>query len=167
MNPTLAAGRAIVFLAPHVKRLHVFVRRDLSATMSRYLIDRISALCNVEIHVGTDLTELAPSGDRLAGAIVRDRASGTSTRHEICLLFLFIGATPHTRWLNGSVTTDDKGFILTDASDSSLETSMPGVYAIGDVRAGSTKRVAAAVGDGAVAISQIHSYLSRLSKEVA
>ncbi|MDR3384075.1 FAD-dependent oxidoreductase [Cupriavidus basilensis] len=164
-----SAGQAIVFLAPHVKRLHVFVRRDLSATMSRYLIDRISALSNVEIHVGTDLTELAPSGDRLASATVRDRASGTLTRYGICHLFLFIGATPHTRWLNGSVATDDKGFILTGAgaSDASLETSMPGVYAIGDVRAGSTKRVAAAVGDGAAAISQIHAYLSRLSKEVA
>ena len=164
-----SAGQAIVFLAPHVKRLHVFVRRDLSATMSRYLIDRISALSNVEIHVGTELTELAPSGDRLASATVRDRASGTLTCYGICHLFLFIGATPHTRWLNGSVATDDKGFILTGAgaSGASLETSMPGVYAIGDVRAGSTKRVAAAVGDGAAAISQIHGYLSRLSKEVA
>ncbi|CBJ34898.1 FAD-dependent oxidoreductase [Ralstonia solanacearum] len=162
-----SAGQAIVFLAPHVKRLHVFVRRDLSETMSRYLIDRISALSNVEIHVGTDLTELTPNSDTLANATVRDRASGTFTHYAICHLFLFIGATPHTRWLNGSIATDDKGFILTGGSASSLETSMPGVFAIGDVRAGSTKRVAAAVGDGAAAIAQIHSYLSKLKKEVA
>ncbi|EHP41651.1 thioredoxin-disulfide reductase [Cupriavidus basilensis OR16] len=94
-------------------------------------------------------------------------ALSSGWRFSPATLFLFIGATPHTRWLNDSIATDDKGFILTGASDASLETSMPGVYAIGDVRAGSTKRVAAAVGDGAAAIAQIHNYLSRLSKEVA
>ncbi|MCT7298374.1 FAD-dependent oxidoreductase [Ralstonia sp. CHL-2022] len=160
-----SAGQAIVFLAPHVRRLHVFVRRDLSETMSRYLIDRISALPNVEIHVGADLTELTPSGTALASATVRDRASGTTSRYDICHLFLFIGATPHTHWLDGAVATDDKGFILTGESAASLETSMPGVFAIGDVRAGSTKRVAAAVGDGAAAIAQIHGVLSKLKKE--
>lgn len=160
-----SAGQAIVFLAPHVRCLHVFVRRELSETMSRYLIDRISALPNVEIHVGTDLIELTPSGAALASATVRDRASGNTACYDICHLFLFIGATPHTRWLNGSVAMDDKGFILTGSSTLSLETSMPGVFAIGDVRAGSTKRVAAAVGDGAAAIAQIHGVLSQLKKE--
>ncbi|WP_244222760.1 hypothetical protein [Cupriavidus lacunae] len=77
--------------------------------MSRYLIDRISVLSNVEIHVGTDLTELAPNGGTLASATVRDCASGTSTHYDIGHLFLFIDATPHTRWLNDSVQTDDKG----------------------------------------------------------
>ncbi|MGE6494813.1 FAD-dependent oxidoreductase [Cupriavidus metallidurans] len=162
-----SAGQAIVFLAPHVKRLHVFVRRELSETMSRYLIDRISALPNVDIHVGTDLIGLAPHDETLASATVRDRASAALTQYEICHLFLFIGATPHTCWLNGSLAMDDKGFILTGGSTSSLETSMPGVFAIGDVRAGSTKRVAAAVGDGAAAISQIHNYLSKQAKEAA
>ena len=80
-------------------------------------------------------------------------------------LFLFIGAAPRTRWLNGAVVTDDRGFILTGGPASPLETSMPGVFAIGDVRAGSTKRVAAAVGDGAAAIAQVHTYLSVLEKE--
>jgi thioredoxin reductase (NADPH) len=120
-----SAGQAIVFLAPHVKRLHVFVRRELSETMSRYLIDRISALPNVDIHVGTDLIGLAPHGETLASATVRDRASAALTQYEICHLFLFIGATPHTCWLNGSLAMDDKGFILTGGSTSSLETSMP------------------------------------------
>ncbi|TIO52140.1 MAG: cyclic nucleotide-binding domain-containing protein [Mesorhizobium sp.] len=162
-----SAGQAIVFLASHVKRLHVFVRRGLSQTMSRYLIDRVSALPNVEVHVGTDLVELDCDGEALAGAIVRDRASGASVRFDINHLFLFIGATPHTRWLGGSVEMDDKGFILTGGVTTSLETSMPGVFAIGDVRAGSTKRVAAAVGDGAAAVAQIHSYLSRSTREAS
>ena len=160
-----SAGQAIAFLAPQVRRLHVFVRRDLSETMSRYLIDRIAALSNVEIHVGADVVELDGEGDALAGANVCDRASGASTRYDISHLFLFIGATPHTGWLSGSMATDDKGFILTGAGALSLETTLPGVFAIGDVRAGSTKRVAAAVGDGAAVIAQIHSYLSRLTKE--
>ena len=162
-----SAGQAIVFLAPHVKRLHVFVRRDLSQTMSRYLIDRISALPNVEVHVGADLFELDSDGDALAGAVVRDRASGACVRYDIAQLFLFIGATPHTSWLSGSVEMDGKGFILTGQSTASLETSMPGVFAIGDVRAGSTKRVAAAVGDGASAVAQIHNYLSKSTKEAS
>jgi len=160
-----SAGQAIVFLAPYVKRLHVFVRRDLSETMSRYLIDRISALPNVEIHVATDLVELDNAGGILLGAVVCDRTSGESARYDISHLFLFIGAMPHTRWLGNSIATDDKGFIHTGESTLSLETSMPGVFAIGDVRAGSTKRVAAAVGDGAAVIAQIHNYLSRLTKE--
>ncbi|MGM3278202.1 FAD-dependent oxidoreductase [Ralstonia sp. 24A2] len=160
-----SAGQAIVFLAPYVKRLHVFVRRDLSETMSRYLIDRISALPNVEIHVATDLIELDCAGETLLGAVVRDRTGGESTRYNISHLFLFIGAMPHTRWLGNSIATDDHGFIQAGESTLSLETSMPGVFAIGDVRAGSTKRVAAAVGDGAAVIAQIHSYFSRLSKE--
>lgn len=160
-----SAGQAIVFLASHVRRLHVFVRRDLSQTMSRYLIDRISALSNVAIHVGTDLSGLACYGSALTGAVVRDRASGASISYDISHLFLFIGAKPHTHWLRGTLAMDGKGFIVTGGGTAPLETSMPGIFAIGDVRAGSTKRVAAAVGDGAAAIAQIHSYLSASSKD--
>lgn len=154
-----SAGQAIVFLAPQVRRVHVFVRRALEETMSRYLIDRIAALPNVELHVGTDLVELDCDGHALTTAIVRDRESGTLSRYGICHLFLFIGARPHTRWLGDAIRTDDKGFILTGEGGAPLETSLPGVFAIGDVRAGSTKRVAAAVGEGAAAIAQIHAYL--------
>lgn len=157
-----SAGQAIVFLAPHVNRLHVFVRRDLSQTMSRYLIDRISTLPNVEIHVGAEVVALDADAGVLTGAVVRNHATGTSTRYDINHLFLFIGAVPNARWLCGSVAMDDKGFIVTGRSELPLETSMPGVFAIGDIRAGSTKRVAAAVGDGAAAIGQIHGYLSKL-----
>ncbi len=162
-----SAGQAIVFLAPQVRHLHLFVRRALTETMSRYLIDRIAALRNVEIHVGADLVELDCDGTTLTQAVVRQRATGTTRRHDISHLFLFIGATPHTHWLGGAVATDEKGFIQTGNGASSLETSVPGVFAIGDVRAGSTKRVAAAVGDGAAAIAQIHSYLSKLDKQHA
>jgi len=162
-----SAGQAIVYLATQVRRVHVFVRRDLSETMSRYLIDRIAALPNVEVHVGSDLVALEGKGHVLSDAVVRDKATGDLARYAVHHLFLFIGATPHVRWLNGSVETDDKGFILTGGSALPLETSMPGVFAIGDVRAGSTKRVAAAVGDGAAAVAQIHSYLSNLAKEPA
>ncbi len=156
-----SAGQAVVFLAPRVKRLHLVVRRDLAETMSRYLIDRIDALPNVEIHIGTEITSL--EGDRaqgLTGINFRDRADGArhscASRH----LFLFIGADPNTDWLDGCAETDDKGFIVTGQGALSLETSLPGIFAIGDVRAGSTKRVAAAVGEGAAVVSQIHSVLA-------
>lgn len=162
-----SAGQAIVFLAPQVKRLHVFVRRDLSQTMSRYLVDRIAALPHVTIHVGSEIAALDTEDGLLATAVARDRTSGALARYEIAHLFLFIGATPHAGWLGGAVATDDKGFILTGGAGSALETSLPGVFAIGDVRAGSTKRVAAAVGDGAAVIAQIHGYLGKLERATA
>ncbi|MGO4407767.1 FAD-dependent oxidoreductase [Bosea sp. RAF48] len=158
-----SAGQAIVFLTPQVKRLHVFVRRDLSETMSRYLIDRISALPNVEIHVGAEIAELDVNGGVLSGATVRNRSDHGLSRFGISHLFLFVGATPHAGWLRDTLATDEKGFILTGGEEAlPLETSVPGVFAIGDVRAGSTKRVAAAVGDGAAVVAQIHGYLGAL-----
>ncbi|TPG21807.1 thioredoxin reductase [Sphingomonas koreensis] len=163
-----SAGQAIVFLAPRVKRLHVIVRRPLAATMSRYLVDRIAALPNVELHVGAEIAAL--EGDRdggLTGAVFRRLSDGARNRCALRHLFLFIGADPNAAWLQGCVDTDDKGFVVTgqefsgDASRPKrailpLETSRPGVFAIGDVRAGSTKRVAAAVGEGAAVVAQIH-----------
>jgi len=154
-----SAGQAIVFLAPQVKRLHLSVRRDLSQTMSRYLIDRIAALPNVEMHVGSQIVAL--DGDRatgLTGARFRHR-DGSIQQRDLRHLFLFIGADPNTDWLAGCVETDDKGFIVTGKGGLPLETSLPGVFAIGDVRAGSTKRVAAAVGEGAAVVAQIHTLL--------
>ncbi len=167
-----SAGQAVVFLAPKVKRLHLVVRgRGLEATMSRYLIDRIAALPNVELHLGKEIIGL--EGDRtegLAAAVFRDRTSGARRTCELRHLFLFIGADPHTAWLQNRTAVDAKGFILTGLAcpDGSagrrtalpLETSFPGVFAIGDVRAGSTKRVAAAVGEGAAVVAQIHTALA-------
>ena len=157
-----SAGQAVVFLAGQVRRLHLIVRRPLADTMSRYLIDRIAALPNVEVHVGYEVASL--EGDRASGlsaATFRHRADGSSKRHELRHLFLFIGADPNADWARECVDTDANGFVLTGAGSLPLETSVPGVFAIGDVRAGSTKRVAAAVGEGAAAVAQIHALLAR------
>ncbi|MCK8787720.1 FAD-dependent oxidoreductase [Roseomonas sp. NAR14] len=166
-----SAGQAVVYLAPRVRRLHLVVRGPgLEATMSRYLIERIAALPNVVLRTGTEVVRL--DGDRatgLAGMALRRRADGAEEALALRHLFLFIGADPHTAWLEGCVALDDKGFVLTGAAGAAagadsrlpLETSRPGVFAIGDVRAGSTKRVAAAVGEGAAVVAQIHAMLAR------
>jgi len=161
-----SAGQAVVFLAPKVKRLHMIVRGSgLEASMSRYLIDRIAALPNVELHTGCEVAAL--QGQRTTGltaAVFRDRATGTEITRPLRHLFLFIGADPNAQWLADCVAVDPKGFVLTGAEACGdprlpLETSRAGVFAIGDVRAGSTKRVAAAVGEGAAVVAQIHGYL--------
>jgi thioredoxin reductase (NADPH) len=165
-----SAGQAVVFLAPKVKRLHLVVRGEgLEASMSRYLIERIDALPNVELHTKTEVVAL--EGDAttgLTGAVFRDRTTGETHSCALRHLFLFIGAEPNAHWLDGCVALDNKGFVLTGAKCGErdghpvlpLETSRPGVFAIGDVRAGSTKRVAAAVGEGAAVVAQIHSVLA-------
>ena len=134
--------------------------------MSKYLIERIAALPNVTIHTHTEVKALegdAASG--LVGAVFRDRLSGDTHRRDLRHLFLFVGADPNAGWLQGCVALDDKGFVETGVAALSLQTDRPGVFAIGDVRAGSTKRVAAAVGEGAAVVSQIHQYLASLDDE--
>lgn len=168
-----SAGQAVVFLAPKVKRLHLIVRGPgLEASMSRYLIDRIAALPNVELHARSEI--IALEGDETAGltaAVFRDRTTGATRHCPLRHLFLFIGADPNALWLKGCVAVDAKGFVTTGSgfADGSgmpqrpalpLETNRPGVFAVGDVRAGSTKRVAAAVGEGAAVVAQIHSVLN-------
>jgi thioredoxin reductase (NADPH) len=163
-----SAGQAVVFLAPQVEKLHLVVRRDLSETMSRYLIDRILALPNVEIHVGFEVESL--EGTRatgLSGATFSSRNDATLHRRSLRHLFLFIGADPNANWARDCVETDARGFVLTGSGTQPLETSVPGVFAIGDVRAGSTKRVAAAVGEGAAVVAQIHGlFAARTAQEV-
>ncbi len=163
-----SAGQAVVFLAPKVKHLHLSVRgKGLEATMSRYLIDRIKALPNVTIYTGSEVVALSGDSQGLASATFRDRATGKDKTYPLRHLFLFIGADPNADWLKGCVETDGKGFVITGdkfAADAGrapmvLETSMPGVFAIGDVRAGSTKRVGAAIGEGAAVVAQIHQVL--------
>ena len=159
-----SAGQAVVFLAPKVKSLHLVVRGPgLEASMSRYLIDRIAALPNVELHTETEVVGL--EGDESTGltaAVFRERKSGITHTCRLRHLFLFIGADPNTAWLDGCVAMDKKGFVVTGASSAGgpFETSHPDVFAIGDVRAGSTKRVAAAVGEGAAVVPQIHNALA-------
>jgi len=158
-----SAGQACVFLAPQVEKLNLIVRRPLEETMSRYLIDRIKALPNVALHIGKEVVAL--DGDRargLQGVTFRCRTSGSEHHCDLNHLFLFIGADPNTDWLDGCVDLDVKGFVVTGQQGAApLETSRPGVFAAGDVRCGSTKRVAAAVGEGAAVIAQIHAHLAQ------
>jgi len=164
-----SAGQATVFLAPKVKRLHLVVRGDgLEASMSRYLIDRIKALRNVELHTKTEIVAL--EGDQvtgLTGAVFRCKTTGETHACPLRHIFLFIGADPNANWLEQCVDVDGKGFVITGSKFAvgngaigrpplPLETSNPHVFAVGDVRAGSTKRVAAAVGEGAAVVAQIH-----------
>ena len=159
-----SAGQAIAFLAPRVKQLHLVVRRPLAETMSRYLIDRIDALPNVVIHVGIEITGLKGSrAEGLQGMIFRNRADGSIKSCDSRHLFLFIGADPNTGWLEGCAETDEHGFLCTGKGTYPLETSLPGIFAIGDVRSGSTKRVAAAVGEGAAVVAQIHAAIAERS----
>ncbi|TBF82682.1 FAD-dependent oxidoreductase [Rhizobium leguminosarum] len=163
-----SAGQAVAYLAPQVKKLHLVARRPLEETMSQYLVDRIGQLPNVEIHMGCEID--AVSGDtrsELSGAVVRNNATGEKRDLELRHMFLFIGADPNAAWLVEHVKRDRSGFILTgpettganDGQRTSLETSLRNLFAIGDVRSGSTKRVAAAVGEGAAVVSQIHAAL--------
>jgi thioredoxin reductase (NADPH) len=161
-----SAGQAVVYLSEHVAKVWVLVRRDdLTATMSRYLIDRISGLANVEIVPQTEISALEGADGVLSAVRWRHTLTGEIVRRPTRHLFLFIGADPYTRWLEGSgVALDPKGFVLTGAdvgdNRSPLETSRRGVYAIGDIRAGSTKRVAAAVGEGAQVVDALHAYFT-------
>ncbi|WP_454766727.1 FAD-dependent oxidoreductase [Cupriavidus campinensis] len=168
-----SAGQAAVFLASHAAEVHMLVRGEgLEATMSRYLIDRLKSLPNVHLHTHAQITAMEGDG-WLSTVRYKERARGPDCiavpmRH----VFLFIGAEPNTEWLRAcNVETDAKGFVLsgyeahqscTERADYTLETSVPGVFAIGDVRSGSTKRVAAAVGEGAAVVAQIHRYLAGL-----
>ncbi|BAN28227.1 FAD-dependent oxidoreductase [Caballeronia insecticola] len=162
-----SAGQGVVFLASHANHVHLLVRSGgLEKSMSRYLIDRIRRLPNVTLHVETEVTCLG--GDEVGLRTVSCRSRNGNISFEVKHLFMFTGAVPNTDWLKGcGVTTDDKGFVLTgsrahrrlDDNDQILETSVEGVFAIGDVRAGSTKRVAAGVGEGAAVVSQIHTVL--------
>jgi len=142
------------FLAPSVKRLHLVARRDLTETMSAYLVERIASLSNVELHVGCELAGLQREQGGMLSATFRNRNGGGYLEPGLRQVFLFIGADPNTGLARGCVDVDERGFVATGKQFPSrldigrapfeLETSRPGVFAIGDVRAGSTKRVAAA-----------------------
>jgi thioredoxin reductase (NADPH) len=167
-----SAGQAVVFLAEKVKRLWLIVRRDLQATMSRYLVDRIMSLPNVTVVPRSEICGLEGHDGILKTIRWGNLDTGERTACDTPHLFLFIGADPHTAWLEGSgVALDKRGFVLTGtdvaAGRHSLETSRDGIFAIGDVRLGSVKRVAAAVGEGAQVISTIHSFLATRAREGA
>ena len=157
-----SAGQAVVYLSSQVSKVWLMVRGpSLDASMSRYLVERITARPNVEVVTETTVSALEGRDGVLEAIRCRSRRSGEETRRALRHLFLFIGADPNTMWLSGSgVTLDDKGFVRTGANIlRPLETSLPGAFAIGDVRSGSVKRVAAAVGEGAQVVAALHGFL--------
>jgi thioredoxin reductase (NADPH) len=166
-----SAGQAAVYLASQVAKVWLLVRGpSLEASMSRYLVDRIAGLPNVEVLVQTEVCALEGQGGILEAIRWRRLPSGQETRRPIRHLFLFIGAEPNTAWLSRSdMALDDKGFVRTGADlgrgHRPLETSRDGIFAIGDVRAGSTKRVAAAVGEGAQVVATLHTFLAGASDQ--
>jgi|SRR5471032_2239458 len=162
-----SAGQAAVFLSAFARRVHVVIRGDgLNASMSSYLIRRIEAAPNITLHLRTHIVEL--EGETRLDGIQWSR-QGEIEQKAIRHVFLFLGAQPNTGWLGDCVALDKNGFVLTGPDVSTkwtserppqfLETSQPGVFAVGDVRSGSVKRVAAAVGEGAAAIQSLHQYL--------
>jgi thioredoxin reductase (NADPH) len=153
-----SAGQAAMFLAQSARHVHVLVRGEgLAASMSDYLLSRLKAHPRITIHTRTSVTALhgAPCLDRIT---IHDRASGMDWDLKTQALFVMVGAAPNTEWLSGLVALDDKGFLVTGpeaGADSPYGTSCPGIFAVGDVRAGSVKRVASAVGEGSVVMSRV------------
>ncbi len=165
-----SAGQAVVYLADRVKKVTMVVRgRDLESTMSQYLVSRIRSQPNVEVLTRTEICGLEGPDGILKTLRLKHRDNGTEVDREIGHLFLFIGADPNTDWLADSgVALDEKGFVRTgEGGRHTLATSRDGVFAIGDVRAGSVKRVAAAVGEGAQVVAALHAYLARERKAQA
>jgi thioredoxin reductase (NADPH) len=152
-----SAGQAALFLAQQVNQVHVLIRRDsLSETMSSYLAQRLAHHERITVHPRSQLTSVAGE-DRLTEITWRDERRQQGVRLEAGGLFLMIGAVPRTAWLHGvGVELDDKGFVATHGA---FATSVAGLFAVGDVRAGSVKRVASAVGEGSVVVSGVHAYL--------
>ncbi|MFN3232371.1 MAG: FAD-dependent oxidoreductase [Alphaproteobacteria bacterium] len=170
-----SAGQAAVFLAEHAKHVHIVVRSpSLDHSMSKYLISRIDASPKITLHAHTEITDLH-GDDTLTSVTARNSETEESTDYDCGHVFCFIGAAPNTDWLKDCIALDSKGFIRTgrdlapndfspvewpDRSPFLLETNRPGVFAAGDVRSGSTKRVASAVGEGSICISFVHEALA-------
>jgi thioredoxin reductase (NADPH) len=167
-----SAGQAAIFLAQHAAKVWMLVRNSsLATSMSRYLIDRIAAMPSIELLTHTELTKLhGDPAHGLTGVSWRNNETGIVQERTLRNIFMFIGAEPETRWLEGcDVMVDRDGFVLTGQAlvnqanghaPDLLEASVPGVFALGDVRSGSVKRVGSAIGEGAAVVSQIHQYLA-------
>lgn len=174
-----SAGQAAVFLSQTARRVYMLVRSSgLAETMSRYLIQRIAENPAIELHCNTEIVRLLGQ-NQLEGVDWLDKTTGQVSSHPIRHVFIMAGASPRTEWLRGCVAMDEKGFIMTGrdldlikANGSAawplarapqlLETSLPGVFAVGDVRAGNVKRVASAVGEGAISVHLVHRALAEL-----
>jgi thioredoxin reductase (NADPH) len=167
-----SAGQAAVYLANGCRHVHILVRSDgLAQSMSRYLIRRIEDTPNITLHARTELTAL-DGKDRLERVTWRSAADAATVQRDIEHVFLMTGAVPNTRWLQGCVPLDDRGFVRvgTDLRPEELsaprwplarapylmEAGVPGIFAVGDVRSGSVKRVASAVGEGSISVQLVH-----------
>ncbi|MBA3439491.1 MAG: FAD-dependent oxidoreductase [Pyrinomonadaceae bacterium] len=173
-----SAGQAAMYFAQYARRVVMLVRSDsLAKSMSQYLIDQITQTANIQVELNSSVAE-AHGTDHLEAVSIHCSQSGNTETVPASYLFIFIGAMPHTEWLEGVVQRDERGFILTgpdlmadgkrprgwalDRDPGLLETNLPGVFAVGDVRRGSIKRVASGVGEGSIAISFVHQYLSKV-----
>ena len=161
-----SAGQAAVFLSRHVEHVHIMVRAPgLAATMSDYLVQRIASSPRITLHTRTEITALAGE-DYLRHVTWTDRSTGAAETRRIGNVFVMIGADPNSEWLGGCLDLDAKGFVLTgrapdgQALASPFATTLPGIYAVGDVRSGSVKRVASGVGEGSVVVQAVHGYLN-------
>ena len=177
-----SAGQTALHLSRHAQRVTLLVRGEsLAPGMSRYLIDEIEAATNIDVLVATEVVGGGGAG-RLERLVLVDRQTGRSWQVAAAALFVLVGAQPHTSWLPADMARDRRGFLLTGADlrdgaaggpwplprpPLALESSLPGVFAIGDVRHGSIKRVASAVGDGAVVVGQVHEHLARDARAAA
>lgn len=167
-----SAGQAALYLATTAKHVHIVIRgTDLETTMSDYLVSRIAFSQRITLHTRTEITALVGE-PALSQIIWKNLNTGESATEQSANLFVMIGADPCTDWLSHCVELDDKGFVLTGNATGAAklgpyETTVPGVFAVGDVRAASIKRVASAVGEGSVVISAIHSYLKDLPSREA
>ncbi|HZV93736.1 MAG TPA: NAD(P)/FAD-dependent oxidoreductase, partial [Caldimonas sp.] len=159
-----SAGQAAIFLAGVTTHVYMLVRGSgLAATMSDYLVQRIEGSSHISLHPFCEIIGLA-GGDALEAVTWRDRRDGAETRQAVVAVFAMIGAEPNTRWLGDCLQLDPRGFVVTGtkagaAADSPYSTSRPGVYAVGDVRSGSVKRVASGVGEGSVVVLAVHRFL--------
>jgi thioredoxin reductase (NADPH) len=170
-----SAGQAAVFLSGHAKKVHMVIRGGgLGASMSRYLIERIEATANIELEFNSEVVGLEGTEEAALERVRwRSRLGGDENAADIRNLFLFVGADPATKWLEGcGVMVDRGGFVVTGAQcskgegqpASALETSVPGVFAVGDVRSGSVKRVGGAIGEGAQVVAALHGFLGDAAK---
>ncbi|MGK3111351.1 FAD-dependent oxidoreductase [Streptomyces sp. WAC05858] len=179
-----SAGQAVLFLAQRVPRVHLLIRGpDLGAKMSRYLVDQIERHPRVNVLLNSEVRGVVEGDDVLRAIVVENNRTGERRNLVVRAMFVFIGTRPRTAWLGDVVALDDRGFVLTGASAQArasgtvwegqgrtclgLETSLPGVFAAGDVRSGSVKRVASAAGEGAMAVHQVHEHLGHTTVDVA
>lgn len=162
-----SAGQAAVFLSGHASHVHILVRGGgLADSMSDYLVSRIEQSRRITLHTNAELTRL--EGDRILKRATWTVGGGRTVTNDISNIFVMIGAVPNTRWMGDCGKLDDKGFVLTGADGASpFQTAVPGIFAVGDVRSGSVKRVASGVGEGSVCISAVHGWLAERVPEHA